>query len=433
MDNTVAKVKRFIERNSLLSNDGSPIIVGLSGGADSVALASVLSELGYTIICAHCNFHLRGEESDRDCRHAQTIAEMLSARFETIDFDTVTYSHQNSISIEEACRNLRYEWFSNLMQKWNAQAIAVGHNRNDNVETFLFNLQRGTGLRGLRGIQPINDRNVVRPLLALWRKEIEEYLIGCCIPFIVDSSNNTNDFSRNKLRNEVIPKYIESFPNAMNGISETIDHLSEAENIYQQFVEEKRHRYMETDGIVNIKELIANERMASLLIYEWFNADGLTRSQANAIINAASGSVFKAKRSKWLVDRGMLLPIIDSKSRKNPDTLLSIQEIAAEITSFDNNPNVVYFDASVLDGEPLIVRFWEIGDRIQPFGMTGSKKISDIFNDAKISCIDKHNIPLLCKGETILWVAGLRRSSHFTVDPDCRKIVRVEYKTPLQR
>lgn len=428
MDEIVAKVKHFIDRNSLLTDDGSPVIVGLSGGADSVALAKILSELGYTIVCAHCNFHLRGNESDRDFRHARAIAEMLSARFESIDFDTTVYSRQHTISIEEACRNLRYEWFSDQLRKHNAQAVAVGHNRNDDVETFLFNLQRGTGLQGLRGIRPVNDRKIVRPLLPLMREEIETYLNRCNIPFIIDSSNRTNLFSRNKLRNKVIPRFKKLFPNVIQGISDTIDHLSEAELVYQQFVAEKRDLYMDAVGRINLKDLVEHERMASLLIYEWLKSEGITRTQADRIATSASGSIFKTDSLSWLIDRGFLIPIVKPDNDIKPESLLSIQEISTDGLTFDREPDIVYFDASVLDGEPLTVRFWKIGDRIQPFGMKGSKKVSDIFNDAKISCIDKITIPLLCKGKTILWVAGLRRSSHFPISSDCHKVVRVEYK-----
>ena len=191
-------------RSTNMLQKDSPVLIGLSGGADSTALLDILRNLGYTCIAVHCNFKLRGDESIRDYEFAKMIALSYNIKFKSVDFDTVEYAKKFGISIEMACRELRYKWFDNIMSELGAQAIAVAHHKDDSIETFFLNLSRGTGITGLTGIKAINGK-VVRPLLNISREEIEQYLKLKKIEYITDSTNKQDIYKRNKIRLNVMP------------------------------------------------------------------------------------------------------------------------------------------------------------------------------------------------------------------------------------
>lgn len=429
MNSIARKVERYISDRNLLSDKVKPVIVGLSGGADSTALVLILLELGYKVICAHCNFHLRGEESDRDATHAKLFAEQIDVSFNKIDFDIEQYLATHKESVEEACRTLRYSWFAQLKNDCDAQKIAVGHNANDNIETFLFNLQRGTGLTGLKGIPPINDRDVVRPLLCLTRIEIEEYLKRREVYFVTDSSNLQSDYSRNKLRNIVIPCFRAEFPNVDNGVTTTIVRMEEVDAVYRQFISEKKKLYVDVSGNVNLEHLVTDEPHAELLIYEWFKAQGMTRTQARNIIDSrkSTGARFDLSEKQLIINRGKLSAVSEVNEILTPEKYFTFSKSSIEEMQSNTSNDITFYNGAMLEGDELYIRHWQKGDRIKPFGMNGTKKVSDIFNDAKVSGAEKNTIPLLCKGKDILWVAGLRRSAHYTVSSDTTNIIKVEY------
>lgn len=433
MNSIARKVERYISDRNLLSDKVKPVIVGLSGGADSTALVLILLELGYKVICAHCNFHLRGEESDRDATHAKLFAEQIGISFNKIDFDIEQYLVNHKESVEEACRTLRYSWFAQLKNDCDAQKIAVGHNANDNIETFLFNLQRGTGLTGLKGIPPVNDRDVVRPLLCLTRIEIEEYLKCREVYFVTDSSNLQSDYSRNKLRNIVIPCFRAEFPNVDNGVTTTIVRMEEVDAVYRQFISEKKKLYVDVSGNVNLEHLVTDEPHAELLIYEWFKAQGMTRTQARNIIDSrkSTGARFDLSEKQLIINRGKLSAVSEVNEILTPEKYFTFSNSSIEEMQSNTSNDITFYNGAMLEGDELYIRHWQKGDRIKPFGMNGTKKVSDIFNDAKVSGAEKNTIPLLCKGKDILWVAGLRRSAHYTVSSDTTNIIKVEYLNHL--
>ena len=222
-------IRLYIEKYRLLSED-RPVLVGLSGGADSVALLGVLVRLGYPCIALHCNFHLRGEESDRDEAFACEFAESLEVPFHKIDFDTISYAGERHLSIEMAARELRYAWFEEMRERLGGQATAVAHHRDDNVETVLMNLIRGTGIRGMSGIRPRNGF-IVRPLLCVSREDILAWLADQGYAYMVDSTNLSDAYTRNFIRLNVLPLLEEINPSARNTIARSAEHLSAAENI----------------------------------------------------------------------------------------------------------------------------------------------------------------------------------------------------------
>lgn len=422
--------------NLARSGDKSPVIVALSGGADSVALLAALTNLGYNCIASHCNFHLRGDESNRDEMHAREIAKRFECEILVKDFDVEKYCHENrESSIEVACRELRYKWFEELFETHEAQAIAVGHNSDDNCETVLFNLFRGCGIAGLHGISPKNDLNVIRPLINCSRVDIEAFLAEHGIPYITDSSNLTTDFSRNKIRNAILPEIQRWFSDAKNSINKTCNNVSEQERFYRQCISEKFKVYSDStdNDSINLSKLVANESTSSLLLYEWYKEAGMTRTQADDIVKSKdnTGAKFESPNFIWAINKGRLHQFRNTSDTLNLSNNPSDYFIIADYPIKDFKPqkdkNIAYFDKSVLEGTPLFVRFLHPGDSIIPFGMKGRKKVSDIMNEANIPAVIRNKIPLLTKGDDILWIAGVRASSKYQITADSRRFVQINY------
>ncbi|MEG1904511.1 MAG: tRNA lysidine(34) synthetase TilS, partial [Bacteroidales bacterium] len=250
------KVEHFIKETAMLDKE-TPVLIGFSGGADSMALLDVLITLGYKCIAAHCNFHLRGDESVRDHEFARMTAREYGIPFKEIEFETTEYAAEKGISIEMACRELRYEWFEELLQVTEAQSIAIAHHQDDSVETFFLNLLRGTGIAGLTGINAING-NVVRPLSVVSRREIEDYLAVRNIDFITDSTNKEDIYLRNKIRLQLLPMLRDINPNANESILRTMGYLRETDKIYRHAIHEIRNkivRIADEDVLISIAGL----------------------------------------------------------------------------------------------------------------------------------------------------------------------------------
>lgn len=409
------------------------IVAGLSGGADSVALLVALKSCGYKCVAAHCNFHLRGEESMRDATHSRQVAARLGIEFRHIDFNVALYMEQNrNTSTEMACRDLRYGWFENLRRELGASAVAVGHNSDDNAETLLLNLTRGTGLTGLRGMLPFrNQGKILRPMLGVSRAEIENYLRLKGFSHITDSTNLECDYRRNRMRHIALPALQQAAPGAMTGIASTMKILAETELFFRQAVEEKKKRYFTSPDTIDLVALKANEPSAQLLIYEWFASEGLTASQASDIIRGShrSGLRFSLREGYLSLDRGRLI-LVNGKQSRNFEV--------SDIFSIENHPiddfkphrttDTAWFDHKIMEGAPLEIRYWQKGDRMQPYGLSASKKVSDLFRDAHIPDHRKSSIPILVKGPDILWIPGVRQSAKFAINPSTQQFIQVKLK-----
>ncbi len=422
------KVIRDFERKVRQFTDTLPpgkIIVGLSGGADSVALLISLVSVGRKCIAAHCNFALRGEESDRDMRHAVETAKNLGVDCRTIRFNVPEYMKTHKCSLETACRELRYEWFEKLRVENDAEWIAVAHHRDDNNETFLLNLMRGTGISGLRGMLPVNGR-IIRPFLRFTRKEIESYLEEKGISFVTDSSNAIPDVSRNKIRNTIMPVVRKDFPNADNAIETTISNLYSTDIFISEMLEKEKGFWMKNDCI-DIHLLVESRKSAVFILFELIRALGFNFDQCEDMVrcvkSGASGKIFENREGQlYCIDRGKLIPV------KTDDCACEIKIETVSASEFHPGQDkfVEYFDARIMDGTPLTVRKWQVGDRMRPYGMKkGSRLVSDIMRDARYSLVDKDNTWLLAKGDKILWVIGLRRSDLYAVAPDAEKVIRI--------
>lgn len=428
----IKKISADIQRYGLL-RQAATVIVGLSGGADSVALLTALRSLDYRCIAAHCNFHLRGEESDRDASHAENIAAGFGIEFRKIDFNVDEYISEQtrSVSVEMACRKLRYDWFEKLLLEYEAEAIAVAHNSDDNSETLFLNLFRGTGISGLRGMLPKNNRHIIRPMLHCSRREIEEYLADNGIDYVTDSTNLQSIYHRNAVRNEILPNIRNYFPNLDKGIAETLGNMLETDEFLIDILSEKKACYTDGSGDILLKSLIEKEKHAPLLLYEWLSPLGFNRLQTESMIASAnsSGRIFESGEIKFINDRGVLKRLKSTLDYSFKE-LFEITEHPVRDFSPVRDPWTAYFDSRILSEGELTVDTWREGDRIKPFGMKGTKKLSDIFNDAKIGGDIKSMLPILRFGEEIVWIPGLRASRLYTVTAETSKYITVRYVGP---
>lgn len=435
-------VRTYIEKQQLLSGDG-PVLVGLSGGADSVALLALLVQLDYPCVALHCNFHLRGDESVRDEQFAREMARTLDVPFYKIDFDTAAYGAEHHLSIEMAARELRYNWFEEMRLRLGAQAIAVAHHRDDSVETVLMNLVRGTGIRGLGGIRPKNGY-VVRPLLAVSRSEILDWLAEQQLSYVTDSTNLSDAYTRNFVRLRVLPLLEELNPSVKAAIARTADHLAETEAIYLHVVEKARRELLKEDFRIPIARLMEYPSPATIL-YELLKPYGFTRQVADDVfrsLTGESGKMFYSPDYRLLKDREYLLlsPVKKEEEREYTFTVDDIVEevwrgpvelsfFKSVITTdfcFRKDKHIAYFDYDKLSF-PLTLRKWKEGDWFIPFGMKGRKKLSDYFSDHKFSRMDKEQTWLLCSGENILWIVGERSDNRFCIDKTTKSVLVVNF------
>ncbi|HIX85922.1 MAG TPA: tRNA lysidine(34) synthetase TilS [Candidatus Parabacteroides intestinigallinarum] len=435
-------VRSYIERNRLLSDDDRrPVLVGLSGGADSVALLSVLVRLGYACVALHCDFHLRGEESERDAAFARTFAESLGVPFYQTDFDTVAYAREHHLSIEMAARALRYAWFEETRERLGAQAIAVAHHRDDSVETVVMNLIRGTGIRGLTGIRPRNGF-VVRPLLCVSRADIVAWLENQGIRYVTDSTNLSDAYTRNFIRLNVLPLLERINPSVREAIARSAEHLSAVASVYAYEIARAREEVIVSEGCLSI-EALCRFPAPEAILYELLKEYGFSRWVSAEVFDALrkeSGKVFYSKTHRLLKDRAYLWIVpLEREAEKTSFLLDPSREIYREpvgltfrelpITpdfQIEKNRRFAYFDADKLRF-PLTLRKWREGDWFVPFGMKGRQKLSDYFSDHKFSRIEKEKAWLLCSGDAIIWLIGERADNRFRIDSGTKRVLAVNF------
>ncbi len=423
-----SKVGEYIKKHNLL-NTNSLYIVALSGGADSVALLLLLLEHGYQVHAAHCNFHLRGTESDRDEQFCIDLCRQHSVPLHRVHFDTQTYADLHKVSIEMAARELRYSWFEQLRQDLSADGICVAHHRDDSVETVLLNLVRGTGLRGLSGIQPRNGY-ILRPLLGVSREEIEAYLKMRGQTFVTDSTNLETDVLRNKVRLQVLPLLKTLNPGVLENIQRTAENLSEAQEILDVTVGE----YKDCKEL-ELKEL---DKYGSreYLIFEWLKYYGFNGTQVRQLLEAETGKVFTSPKGfDVLVDRGRILvePTLEElKPLKVPEEgrylwdvkwVFTVRKVGVYVSKV---PYLATVDAQQV-AFPLLVRRVEDGDWMIPYGMKGRKLLSDLMTDCKMSLFEKRRQLVVVDARGILiWAVGLRVDSRVAVTPQTTEVLTLE-------
>lgn len=424
----LSKVKDYIKKHKLLSLSDL-YIVALSGGADSVALLLLLDEMGYKVHALHCNFHLRGEESDRDERFCEDLCLKKNIPFHRIHFDTLMYAETHKMSVEMAARELRYRYFEQLRKDIGAEGICVAHHQDDTVETVLLNLVRGTGLRGLTGIQPRNGA-ILRPLLCVTRTEIEAYLATKQQDYVIDSTNLETDFVRNKIRLQVVPLLRQLNPAVSENIVRTAEHLTESQKVLDAVVDTYKGS--------NQLDLCALQQVGSAeyIVFEWLKQYGFNGSQVQQVISAETGSIFSSPTGyEVLKDRGRLLvePTIMAF------TPIRIPEEGTYVLPDDRRLNVrrsnpfVSKDSheATLDARqvrfPLTVRRVEEGDWMIPYGMTGRKLLSDLMTDLKMSLFDRRRQLVVVDAQgAVVWAIGLRTDHRCRVTDATQEVIAIK-------
>lgn len=415
-------IANYITAHKLLGAEG-PVLVAVSGGADSVALLNLLHELGYRVIALHCNFHLRGEESDRDQRFVETLCEELHIALHTAHFDTKEYAATHKLSIEMAARELRYDWFRTRLESLGAQAIAVGHHLDDQAETLLLNLLRGTGIRGMAAMHP-RQGNIVRPLLGVNRSEIEHYLAEHHLDFITDSSNLEADVLRNRIRLQVMPLLRQLQPAAPTTLARAAEHIGQALPYYLKGVEESMAQAGFSANRLCTDTFIRNGSPL-LLLHEWLGPHGFNTTQVQDIhrhIDGQPGRMWESHTHRLLLDRQQLL--LTEKDPANAAPEIETKEVD---TIGPTGPEFAYVDADRIE-QPLTVRPIQAGDWFIPFGMTGRKLVSDFLTDHKLSRFQKERQWVLCSGQEIVWLIGLRADNRFRITPQTTRIIQISLR-----
>jgi tRNA(Ile)-lysidine synthase len=439
------KVREYIQKENLILHN-TKVIVGLSGGMDSMVLLDILTLLGYSCLAAHCNFHLRGEESNRDEIFVKKWCKSIDIPFTSINFDTNQYASDLKISIEMAARELRYNWFETLRRHYQANCIAVAHHKDDSVETVLLNLIRGTGIKGLTGISPKNGY-VVRPLLCISRSEIENYILERDIPYVTDSTNSEDLYLRNSIRLNVIPLLETLNPSVKDTIYRTSKNVNEAEKVYSESIQ-KTIKKVFNNNKIDINELrqTASPRSVLFEILTPYNFTPSTIEDISESIDSISGKIFfsdsnsnfEKKKYRLIKDRNsFLLDVVNDIYNENEMYLIEegtseinfpvsikIREISSP-TDIIYNSHFLYIDADKIK-YPLVLRKWRSGDWFIPFGMKGKKKLSDYFTDRKFSLKDKENVWLLTYENDIVWIVGERNDNRFKITENTKKIIFIE-------
>lgn len=438
------RIQAYISNQQMLA-DTDRVLVALSGGADSVALLRILLRLGYHCHAVHCNFHLRDSESDRDEQFVSDLCRKLCVPCEVVHFDTREYAECHHLSIEMAARELRYREFERIREEHHLQAVAVAHHQDDAVETLLLNLVRGAGINGLTGMRSRNG-HVVRPLLCVTRDEIIGYLNHLGQNYVTDSTNLTDEYARNKVRLNIIPMLQQINAAAKDNILQAADHLSQAAAIYNKVVAEESMRMMERRGdetFISIAALLhADEPRAYLfeMLHPYgFNSAQIAdvfrslSSEAGRMVHSASYTVLR-DRSYLIVRKRVMADSSDDVEYTLPiqGTLLLPDgtQLTTTLIKPDSSWQVprssdeLYIDVACLS-RPLTIRHPREADRFHPFGMRGTKLLSDFYTDIKLPRTEKKQQWLLCHGNDIVWAIGHRSSELYRLHGNEKEVLRI--------
>ena len=443
------KISDYISKHSLLSRYALHL-VALSGGADSVALLRILRDLDYKIEAAHCNFHLRGAESDRDEAFVRQLCDSLGIKLHLIHFDTETYASVHQVSIEMAARELRYGYFRSLCKDIGAETVCVAHHRDDAVETFLMNLLRGSGIHGLTGIRPQNGP-IVRPLLCVGRQDILDYLHSIGQDYVTDSTNLESIVLRNKLRLQVLPLLKQLNPKAVENIDKTANYLREAEKVYNAYfaadpdrgqVPVRNNPAQMADRYLSPVRIpldeILKQPSPECFLHEWLSPYGFNPSQIAQILDALtgeSGREFLSATHTLLIDRSQL--VLEPKQaeikplripeagnyRFSPEILFSVK--LTDDISISKSVECATLDAANIQF-PLTVRQVASGDAFCPFGMEGRKLVSDFLTDRKISLLEKRRqLVVTAANGDIIWLVGQRTDHRYRITASTRQVLSI--------
>lgn len=436
----IQSIRHFLDQNKIIT-ESDTILIGVSGGVDSVVLCHVLKLMEYDFAIAHMNFGLRGEESNQDQKLVEQLCLQLDVKLHFIEVDTKTKAAQKGESIQMVARSLRYDWFESLCLEHGYKYIATAHHQNDQAETVLLNLVRGTGIAGLRGIKQVHGR-LIRPLLGVMKDELITYAKAQGIAWREDKSNDDVKYKRNLVRHKVIPLLEGANPRFVQTVARSAERLQEEEAIVIAYAQLLRNQFVvvaETAVTITLGDWAING--GSVVLYQWIKDFGFSYQDAVRMVatsSNSSGQQFYSKSHTLVHDRNSFVITVnlndqnwlvsidrDGKEVQTPLGKLFIREGIAEV-QLGKSKCLAHVDASKLNGE-LVLRTWQEGDAFYPLGMSGKKKLSDFMIDNKIPVNLKNRIPLLCRGKDIIWVVGYRLDDRFKITEDTDEIIELEW------
>ena len=433
--------ERFIEHLKSLVPDAvhAHYLLAVSGGKDSTALAHLFHYHQLNFEIAHCNFHLRGEDSDKDEQFVRELAFTMGKKLHVKQFYTLETQQDSGKSVEMVAREERYEWFETLCPE--ADYVVTAHHADDNAETLLLNLTRGTGLKGLTGIPVLNGR-ILRPLLPFTSEEILQYLSENHIPFRTDQTNFSTQYHRNKIRHKVMPVLRDINPEITSTLCHNMAVFNQQYNFYLSEIQKNLSDMMiKKDNEIDIScEKLADSNYAELLLYEALKEYNFTASQVKDMmkcLRGISGKTFLSRTHIILKDREFLI-LKNREEEEFPCTLCQnlaeLEALGFEVKKFSMQQppqfpapkHTIYIDADKMEF-PVQVRAWEEGDTFIPFGMKGRQKVSDLFNNLKINKLKKKQIPILLIGDQIAWVVGIRADHRFRITTQTQHYYKITY------
>jgi tRNA(Ile)-lysidine synthase len=435
---------KYINQENLLEPKGK-VLLGISGGIDSMVMLDLFQKASYQFCIAHCNFKLRGEESDADQAFVETFAKENKLTYFIKEFDTESYAQKNQISIQMAARQLRINWFKKLLRDQNLDYYATAHHLDDQAETFFINLMRSTGIAGLHGILPKQDK-LIHPMLFTNRESINKYASTKNIKFREDSSNQSNKYLRNKIRHQLIPLLNDINPDFDKILAGNIEHIQQTEKIYRNEVRKVETRLLQKGENDVYKIEISKLKQLSesvLFLYEMISKFGFHYNDAEDMIksiDSISGKRFYSASHRLIRDREFfIIHKMDPAKKNNPkfriyDSQMVIStpiKLTFEKINLNNNfqisanSNIALIDYQLLSF-PLTLRKWKEGDHFYPLGMQNKKLLSDFFIDLKLSIAEKENTWLLVNQDEIIWILGHRIDNRYKITTKTTRVLKVK-------
>ena len=431
----------FIAKERLFA-PGDRLLLAVSGGLDSVVLTELCHRCGFDFVIVHCNFRLRGAESQRDEDFVKGMSARYGREVRVGGFETAEYAADKKVSLQVAAREQRYRWFEGLILEGVGRCVLTAHHLDDNIETSLMNFFKGTGIAGLRGMLP-KQGNVVRPLLFATREQLRDWAVAEALPWVEDSSNESDKYTRNFFRHQLIPLVEKAYPAALSNLADNLGRFRETEVVYRQAIEERKKKLLEYragEVHVPVEKLRKAEPLATM-VYELFGAFGFSPQQVGEIVDlmdSGSGKYVLSRTHRILNHRNWLIVtpmpaaeaahILIEESSTGVDYrggVLRLDRLeAATVGSLDQGPDVALLDAGQIVF-PLLLRRWAPGDYFYPLGLRKKKKIARFLIDSRVSLADKEKVWVLEMDKKIIWVVGRRIDDRWKVAPGCRTVLRI--------